>query len=98
MNAVGATEGMFFSALQPTTSVTTYAVPSDDQLARDRLSKVKRVQQQVQQRMAEKAASSSRQSASHVTSTGEQSPTAVCYGSSNTQYTDDPLCVFRKTD
>ncbi|KAA0723350.1 Plakophilin-3 [Triplophysa tibetana] len=79
MNAVGATEGLFFSALQPTTSVTTYAVPSDDQLARDRLSKVKRVQQQVQQRMAEKGASSSRKSASHVTSTELNGSTTTRY-------------------
>lgn len=68
MSAVGGTEGLFMSALQPSTSVTTYAVPSDDQLAGDRLSKVKRVQQQVQQRMAEKA-TLSRQSTSHFTST-----------------------------
>ncbi|KAI4900041.1 hypothetical protein NFI96_028141 [Prochilodus magdalenae] len=43
--------------LHPPTSVTTYAVPSDQQLGADQLTKAKRVQQQVQQRLAEKAAS-----------------------------------------
>uniref|UniRef100_W5KF80 Plakophilin 3 n=1 Tax=Astyanax mexicanus TaxID=7994 RepID=W5KF80_ASTMX len=41
----------------PPTSVTTYAVPSDQQLGSDQLAKARRVQQQVQQRLAEKAAS-----------------------------------------
>uniref|UniRef100_A0AAR2KWE5 Plakophilin 3b n=1 Tax=Pygocentrus nattereri TaxID=42514 RepID=A0AAR2KWE5_PYGNA len=54
---MSATEGLFFSALQPPTSVTTYAVPSDQQLGADQLTRAKRVQQQVQQRLAEKAAS-----------------------------------------
>ncbi|XP_052010093.1 plakophilin-3-like [Xyrauchen texanus] len=69
MSSVLATEGLFFSALQPSSSVTTYAVPSDDQLGTDQLSKAKRVQQQVQQRMAEKASSLSRLNASHYSST-----------------------------
>lgn len=64
MSAVAATEGLFFSALQPNTSVTTYAIPTEDHRRRDQLSKVRRVQQQVQQRMAEKSASSSRLNAS----------------------------------
>lgn len=64
MSAVAATEGLFFSALQPNTSVTTYAIPTDDHRRRDQLSKVRRVQQQVQQRMAEKSTSSSRLNAS----------------------------------
>ncbi|XP_059386471.1 plakophilin-3 isoform X2 [Carassius carassius] len=64
MSAVVATEGLFFSALQPSTSVTTYAIPTDDHLRRDQLSRARRVQQQVQQRMAEKSSSSSRLNAS----------------------------------
>ncbi|KAK2913838.1 hypothetical protein Q8A67_002237 [Cirrhinus molitorella] len=64
MSAVVATEGLFFSALQPSTSVTTYAIPTDDRPRRDQLSKARRVQQQVQQRMAEKSSSSSRLNAS----------------------------------
>lgn len=64
MSVVAATEGLFFSALQPNTSVTTYAIPTEDHRRRDQLSKVRRVQQQVQQRMAEKSASSSRLNAS----------------------------------
>ncbi|KTF78767.1 hypothetical protein cypCar_00022542 [Cyprinus carpio] len=58
MSAVVATEGLFFSALQPSTSVTTYAIPTDDHARGDQLSKARRVQQQVQQRMAEKSSSS----------------------------------------
>lgn len=64
MSAVVATEGLFFSALQPSTSVTTYAIPTDDHPRKDHLSKARRVQQQVQQRMAEKSLSSSRINAS----------------------------------
>ncbi|KAK9971691.1 hypothetical protein ABG768_025045 [Culter alburnus] len=64
MSAVMATDGLFFSALQPSTSVTTYAIPADDYPRKDQLSKAKRVQQQVQQRMAEKSSSSSRINAS----------------------------------
>uniref|UniRef100_A0A9J7YKN4 Plakophilin 3b n=2 Tax=Cyprinus carpio TaxID=7962 RepID=A0A9J7YKN4_CYPCA len=52
------------STLVPSTSVTTYAIPTDDQPRRDQLSKARRVQQQVQQRMAEKSSSSSRLNAS----------------------------------
>lgn len=48
-------EGLFFSALQPHTAVSTYAVPNDRDLTVDRQSREKRVQQQVQQRLAEKA-------------------------------------------
>lgn len=50
-------EGLFFSALQPHTAVSTYAVPNDRELTADRQAKEKRVQQQVQQRLAEKASS-----------------------------------------
>ncbi|XP_051755986.1 plakophilin-3 isoform X2 [Ctenopharyngodon idella] len=52
------------SVLKPSTSVTTYAIPADDLPRRDQLSKARRVQQQVQQRMAEKSSSSSRINAS----------------------------------
>ncbi|XP_030650153.1 plakophilin-3 isoform X2 [Chanos chanos] len=60
MSTTVATEGFFLSAIQLNTSVTTYAVPSDSQLGHggtgsDELAKAKRVQQQVQQRLAEKA-------------------------------------------
>ncbi|XP_062845582.1 plakophilin-3 isoform X2 [Trichomycterus rosablanca] len=54
---MSATEGLFYSALQPRTAVSTYAVPSDNELSTERHSKEKRVQQQVQQRLAEKASS-----------------------------------------
>ncbi|KAM9493233.1 plakophilin-3 isoform 1-T2 [Clarias gariepinus] len=50
-------EGLFFSALQPHTAVSTYAVPNDRELTVDRQAKEKRVQQQVQQRLAEKTSS-----------------------------------------
>ncbi|XP_059367201.1 plakophilin-3-like isoform X2 [Carassius carassius] len=52
------------STLVPSTSVTTYAIPTDDHPRRDQLSKARRVQQQVQQRMAEKSSPSSRLNAS----------------------------------
>ncbi|XP_066514360.1 plakophilin-3-like isoform X1 [Hoplias malabaricus] len=64
---MSANEGLFFSALQPPTSVTTYAVPSDQQLGTDQLTKARRVQQQVQQRLAEKAASLPRLTGTHST-------------------------------
>lgn len=50
-------DGLFFSALQPHTAVSTYAVPNDRELTADRQGKERRVQQQVQQRLAEKASS-----------------------------------------
>ncbi|KAK2819829.1 hypothetical protein Q7C36_021475 [Tachysurus vachellii] len=50
-------EGLFLSALQPHTAVSTYAVPNDRELTADRQPREKRVQQQVQQRLAEKASS-----------------------------------------
>lgn len=55
-------EGLFFSALQPHTAVSTYAVPNDRELTADRQPREKRVQQQVQQRLAEKASSGERAS------------------------------------
>uniref|UniRef100_A0A3Q1F319 Plakophilin 3a n=1 Tax=Acanthochromis polyacanthus TaxID=80966 RepID=A0A3Q1F319_9TELE len=59
MSAV-ASESVFLSALQPNTSVTTYALPSDTQLGNggfvsDEVARARRVQQQVQLRMAEKS-------------------------------------------
>ncbi|XP_064191755.1 plakophilin-3-like isoform X1 [Anguilla rostrata] len=52
-------ENVFLSAISPHTSVSTYAVPSDIQLGHggtvsDEVAKAKRVQQQVQMRLAEK--------------------------------------------
>lgn len=59
MHAVSS-ENVFLSALQPNTSVTTYGLPSEIQLgngisALDEVSRAKRVQQQVQMRLAEKS-------------------------------------------
>lgn len=52
-------ENVFLSALQPNTSVSTYAVPSDIQLGHgtlsDEMSRAKRVQEQVKLRLAEKS-------------------------------------------
>lgn len=63
MSAVVANDSFFLSALQPNNSVTTYAVPSDHQLghggsASAEAAKVKRVQQQVQMRLAERSSGS----------------------------------------
>ncbi|XP_022611663.1 plakophilin-3 isoform X1 [Seriola dumerili] len=54
-----ASENVFLSALQPNTSVTTYGLPSEIQLGNggsvsDEMSRARRVQQQVQMRLAEK--------------------------------------------
>ncbi|XP_024274863.2 plakophilin-3 isoform X1 [Oncorhynchus tshawytscha] len=59
MSATVASESCFLSALQPITAVTTYAVPSDVQLGprgsiMDEVERAKRVQQQVNLRLAEK--------------------------------------------
>lgn len=53
-------DGVFLSALQPNSSVTTYGLPSNIRLgngssATDEASRVHRVQQQVQMRLAEKS-------------------------------------------
>uniref|UniRef100_UPI0037E7F699 plakophilin-3a isoform X1 n=1 Tax=Semicossyphus pulcher TaxID=241346 RepID=UPI0037E7F699 len=55
-----ASETVFLSALQPNTSVTSYVLPSDVQLGNggtmsDEMSRARRVQQQVQMRLAEKS-------------------------------------------
>ncbi|XP_030646331.1 plakophilin-3a [Chanos chanos] len=60
MSASVVPENVFLSALQPSSSVTTYAVPSDIQLGHggtmsDEMARVKRVQQQVSMRLAEKS-------------------------------------------
>lgn len=52
-------ESAFLSALQPNSSVTTYGLPSDIQLGNgssvsDEVARARRVQQQVQMRLAEK--------------------------------------------
>ncbi|XP_033823502.1 plakophilin-3a isoform X1 [Periophthalmus magnuspinnatus] len=59
MHAVSS-ENVFLSALQPNTSVTTYGLPSEIQLGNgssmsDEVARAKRVQQQVQMRLAEKS-------------------------------------------
>ncbi|XP_028812202.1 plakophilin-3 isoform X2 [Denticeps clupeoides] len=61
--SAAAADGFFRSAMQPRSSVTTYAVPPDSQLAHagtlsDEAAKAKRVQQQVQMRLAERSSSS----------------------------------------
>lgn len=55
-----ASDSVFLSALQPNTSVTTYGFPSEIQLGNgssvaDEVTRVRRVQQQVQMRLAEKS-------------------------------------------
>lgn len=55
-----ASDGVFLSALQPNSSVTTYGLPSNIRLengssASDEASRAQRVQQQVQMRLAEKS-------------------------------------------
>lgn len=57
--STGASDGVFLSALQPNSSVTTYGLPSHIRLgngssASDEASRAQRVQQQVQMRLAEK--------------------------------------------
>ncbi|XP_076854685.1 plakophilin-3 [Brachyhypopomus gauderio] len=81
---MSATEGLFFSALPPSTSVTTYAVPSDNQLGSDHLTKAKRVQQQVQQRLAEKASSITRMNSSHYPATEYNGTSSMRYHSQGT--------------
>ena len=59
MSIVGS-ESVFLSALQPNTSVTTYGLPSEIHLGNggtmsDEMTRARRVQQQVQMRLAEKS-------------------------------------------
>ncbi|KAK1802204.1 hypothetical protein P4O66_021869, partial [Electrophorus voltai] len=74
-----------FSAIQPNTSVTTYAVPSDSQLGSDHLTKTKRVQQQVQQRLAEKASSLTRINAAHFPSSEYNGTSSMRYHGQGTR-------------
>lgn len=58
--SIMASETVFLSALQPNTSVTTYGLPSDIQLGNggsvsNEVARARRVQQQVQMRLAEKS-------------------------------------------
>ncbi|MEQ2253707.1 hypothetical protein ILYODFUR_035135 [Ilyodon furcidens] len=50
-------EGCFLTALQPNSSCTAYVLPSDE-LSVDPLAKVRRVQEQVRMRLAERKSSS----------------------------------------
>ncbi|XP_041930204.1 plakophilin-3 isoform X2 [Alosa sapidissima] len=73
------------SSLMPNSSVTTYAVPSDHQLGHggsvsDEAAKVKRVQQQVQMRLAERSSGSLPRTSTH------QYGTAELNGSSTLRY------------
>lgn len=66
-----ASDGAFLSALQPNTSVSTYALPSEIQLGHgstlsDEAAKARRVQQQVALRLAEKTSTIPRQNGSAV--------------------------------
>ncbi|XP_072527428.1 plakophilin-3 isoform X2 [Salminus brasiliensis] len=88
---MSSTEGLFFSALQPPTSVTTYAVPSDQQLSADQLTKAKRVQQQVQQRLAEKAASLPRLAGAHPASSDYDGSSTMRYQSQGTGFSSKSL-------
>ena len=77
MSAVMASESCFMSALLPNTQVTAYAVPSDAQLRSDGklidgVAKAKRVQQQVQMRLAQRSSSLSRLNGLHCASAGER--------------------------
>lgn len=70
-----ATDSCFMSALLPDTQVTAYAVPDDAQLGPngkliDEIAKAKRVQQQVQMRLAQRSSSLSRLNGSHCASAG----------------------------
>ncbi|KAI4872089.1 hypothetical protein NFI96_008991 [Prochilodus magdalenae] len=61
-----ASEGLFLSALQPNSSVSTYAVPAENQMgygtvSSDAAARAKRVQAQVAMRLAEKSATLTRQ-------------------------------------
>ena len=68
-------EGCFLSALQPNTSRTAYALPSDD-LPHDPVAKARRVREQVRMRLAEKKSSSlPRLDDSMLGATGETRPT-----------------------
>ncbi|KAG5263869.1 hypothetical protein AALO_G00269530 [Alosa alosa] len=85
MSAAVANDSFFLSALQPNSSVTTYAVPSDHQLGHggsvsDEAAKVKRVQQQVQMRLAERSSGSLPRTSTH------QYGTAELNGSSTLRY------------
>ncbi|KAM9808393.1 plakophilin-3-like [Neosynchiropus ocellatus] len=56
--SISASENVFLSALQPNTSVTTYGLPSEVHLGEtsgDEVSRARRVQQQVQMRLAQKS-------------------------------------------
>ncbi|CAL8356618.1 unnamed protein product [Lota lota] len=58
--SIAASDSVFLTALQPHTSVTTYGLPSDGQIGHggtmsDESARAKRVQQQVQMRLAEKS-------------------------------------------
>lgn len=68
---VAIAEGCFLSALQPNSSCTAYALPSDDQ-SPDPMARARRVREQVRMRLAERKSSSlTRLDDSRLGSTGE---------------------------
>ncbi|TSM52276.1 Plakophilin-3 [Bagarius yarrelli] len=82
-------EGVFLSALQPNNStVSTYALPAETELPHggaysDDATRVKRVQQQVAQRLSEKSTLSRRSNTTTATTSSAQFPTSE-YGGSST--------------
>lgn len=79
--STAASDGLFLSALQPNSSVTTYGLPSDVRLGNgssmsDEVSKVRRVQEQVQMRLAQKSTLPRQNgSASHYATSGKHQKT-----------------------
>lgn len=71
-----ASDGVFLSALQPNSSVTTYGFPSNIRMengssASDEVSRAQRVQQQVQMRLAEKSTLPRQNGAAHYAMSGK---------------------------
>lgn len=97
--STAASDGLFLSALQPNSSVTTYGLPSDVRLGNgssmsDEVSKVRRVQEQVQMRLAQKSTLPRQNgSASHYATSGKHQQTRSRASGGRT--TDDPFGPLR---
>ncbi|KAJ8280990.1 hypothetical protein GJAV_G00061910 [Gymnothorax javanicus] len=94
MSVTVPSENVFMSAIQPNTSVSSYAVPSEIHLSHggtvlNEVSKTKRVQQQVQMRLAEKFSSLPRMngSSSHYASSEYGGTQAIKYSTYNPGFT-----------
>ncbi|XP_076588345.1 plakophilin-3a isoform X1 [Chaetodon auriga] len=87
-----ASENVFLSALQPNSSVTTYGLPSEIHVGNggsvtDEMAKVRRVQQQVQMRLAEKSTLPRQNgSASHYAMSDYGGSSAMKYNTYNPSY------------